>query len=42
MAWNDMSMMQVMYYPGGPMAYAKEQIDKGALHVIALPRDIPA
>ena len=41
MAWNDMSMMQVMHYEGGPMAYAKEQIDKGALHVVALPRDIP-
>jgi hypothetical protein len=35
MAWNDMSMMQVMHYPGGPMAYAQEQIGKGALHVVA-------
>lgn len=38
MAWNDMSMRQVMQ---DPLGYAQQQINDGALHVIALPRDIP-
>lgn len=36
MAWNDMSRMQVLERP---KEYAQEQIDRGALHVLAFPKD---